>query len=96
MSVDFTTITACGENCSGCKKRESGLCQGCRASDGRCTEWRESGECPIHRCAREHGALFCGLCEDFPCGRLAATVVWRERAVQELTVLAEEYRRQHR
>lgn len=26
--MDFTTITACGECCVGCKKKDDGICQG--------------------------------------------------------------------
>lgn len=33
-NIDFTTITACGECCAGCKKKEDGICQGCIESDG--------------------------------------------------------------
>ena len=37
--MDFTTITACGECCSGCTKKAGGICQGCIESDGHCIEW---------------------------------------------------------
>ena len=66
-NIDFTTITACGECCVGCKKKEDGICQGCIESDGYCMEWTQSNGCPIHKCAREHKVQFCGLCEEFPC-----------------------------
>ena len=95
MSFDFENITACGENCIACLKRRNGLCQGCRESDGRCLEWKESGFCPIHSCAREHSVLFCGLCGDFPCGLLKKTIVWRKNVVSELAALAEVYRKQN-
>ena len=49
--IDFTTITACGECCVGCKKKEEGICQGCIESDGHCVEWAQSNGCPIHKCA---------------------------------------------
>ena len=48
-TIDFTKITACGECCVGCKKKEEGLCEGCIESDGRCKEWAESGEEIIFR-----------------------------------------------
>ena len=44
-TIDFTKITACGECCFGCKKKDEGLCEGCIESDGRCKEWAQSGEC---------------------------------------------------
>ena len=37
-TIDFTKITACGECCVGCKKKEDGLCEGCIESDGHCKE----------------------------------------------------------
>lgn len=33
-NIDFTVITACGECCVGCKKKENGMCKGCIESDG--------------------------------------------------------------
>ena len=30
----FLTLTACGEDCTGCKKRLDGLCPGCIEADG--------------------------------------------------------------
>ena len=94
MKIDFSHITACGECCTGCRKKAEGLCQGCVESDGHCAEWAQSGVCPIHRCTREHSVRFCGLCADFPCEWLVKTVVWRPNAVQELRELADRYRQQ--
>lgn len=93
--IDFAAVTACGENCTGCAKRAQGICAGCIESDGHCEEWKESGVCPIHRCAREHGVQFCGLCGEFPCGWLVKKVVWRPNLVEEHVRLAQAYR-QHR
>lgn len=93
--IDFTTITACGEFCVGCKKKENAVCQGCIESDGHCVEWAESKGCPIHKCTREHGVLFCGLCKDFPCEWLINKVVWRPNVVEELGELAREYYEQN-
>lgn len=93
--IDFAAVTACGENCTGCAKRAQGICAGCIESDGHCEEWKESGVCPIHRCAREHGVQFCGLCAEFPCGWLVKKVVWRPNLVEEHVRLAQAYR-QHR
>ena len=90
-SIDFSTITACGECCVGCKKKEVGICQGCIESDGHCVEWTQSGGCPIHKCTREHGVQFCGLCKEFPCEWLRKKVVWRPNVVEELTELVRHY-----
>ena len=95
-NIDFTTITACGECCVGCKKKETGICQGCIESDGNCTEWAQSKGCPIHKCAREHNVQFCGLCNAFPCEWLVKKVFWRQNVVEELTELADLYHQQHK
>ena len=91
-AVDFTTITACGEDCSGCAKRARGICGGCREMDGYCPEWAQSGRCPIHACARAHDALFCGLCSRFPCADLPRLMPWKQDARGHLQALAEAYR----
>lgn len=90
--MNFERITACGECCDGCPKHRDGFCQGCRETDGHCAEWKESGGCSIHRCVSEHGTLFCGLCEAFPCDKLAKTIVWRENVVEEMKALVRAYR----
>lgn len=90
-NIDFTVITACGECCVGCKKKENGMCKGCIESDGHCEEWAQSGTCPIYQCAKEHNVQFCGLCEEFPCEWLIQKVVWRPNVVEELTELASLY-----
>lgn len=89
--IDFSAVTACGECCVGCKKKEDGICQGCIESDGHCAEWTQSKGCPIHKCTRKHGVQFCGLCEEFPCEWLINKVVWRPNVVEELTELARKY-----
>ena len=94
--IDFETITACGESCVGCKKKQDGICQGCIESDGHCEEWKESKGCPIHKCTREHNVLFCGLCNEFPCEWLVKKVVWRANVVEELTQLAKLYREENK
>lgn len=93
-NIDFTTITACGECCVGCKKKESGICKGCIELDGNCEEWAQSHGCPIHKCTREKNVPFCGLCKEFPCEWLIQKVVWRPNVVEELTELAEIYHKQ--
>jgi len=90
--TDFSNITACGENCTGCKKKIDGSCKGCIESDGQCEEWAGSGGCPIHKCTRENGVPFCGLCRKFPCEWLVNKVVWRPDVVGELTALSNLYR----
>ncbi len=90
--MDFTEITACGECCVDCKKKEEGLCKGCIESDGNCQEWAESDGCPIHKCVREHNVLFCGLCGEFPCEWVLKKAVWRPDYAEEHHILAEKYR----
>lgn len=94
-SIDWLTVTACGECCSGCKKLESGICKGCIASDGHCEEWTQSGRCPIHACASEHRVPFCGLCSEFPCDWLLAKVTWKRDLVEQHNQLAALYRAEH-
>ncbi|MCR5681528.1 MAG: DUF3795 domain-containing protein, partial [Clostridiales bacterium] len=90
--VKFERITACGECCDGCAKYRAGACPGCIDADGQVPEWKESGGCPIHRCARRHGVQFCGLCEEFPCTWLKEKIVWNPHAVDHLAALAEAWR----
>lgn len=90
--MGFTRITACGECCVGCEKKDSGNCKGCIESDGHCEEWAKSQGCPIFKCVKKHYVQFCGLCNDFPCDFMLETIVWRPNVVQELTNLADLYR----
>jgi len=92
--VNFSTITACGECCVDCKKKEDGICDGCIESDGNCKEWKESGGCPIHKCDKKHGVQFCGLCDEFPCDWLVRKIVWNPNIVKHLSDLAEDYHKQ--
>ncbi len=78
MSVDFSRITACGECCDGCAKKADGRCPGCIEADGRVPEWKESGRCRVHACARSHGAQFCGVCPEFPCGDMEKLIHWNK------------------
>lgn len=89
--IDFSAITACGECCVGCKKKEEGICQGCIESDGRCKEWAQTGRCPVHACARLHQVQFCGLCPDFPCKELTTRIHWNPNIVEHLADLAKRY-----
>lgn len=91
-NIDFTMITACGECCVSCRKKEDGLCQGCIESDGHCKEWVQTGRCPVHACARLHQVQFCGLCPEFPCNELTARIHWNPNIVEHLTDLAIRYR----
>ena len=93
-AADFSVITACGEDCTGCAKRAQGLCGGCVEMDGYCQEWAESGRCPVHACARAHNALFCGLCSSFPCADLPRLMPWKPDAQIRLAALAAAFRRQ--
>ena len=90
-TIDFTTITACGECCVGCKKKEAGICKGCIESDGHCEEWAQSQGCPIHKCAKEHKVQFCGLCLECPCAWLKEKITWNPNIVEHLTKLADLY-----
>lgn len=87
-------ITACGECCDDCEKKRGGLCAGCIESDGRVPEWKDSGRCRIHACARAHGVRFCGICDEFPCGQLTAIVHWNPNIVEHLRGLAQAYGRE--
>lgn len=87
-------ITPCGECCEGCPKRSDGLCEGCRETDGHCAEWAGSGVCPTYACCKAHGAVFCGLCPEFPCDHLPM-LKWRPNCVQELTELAIRYKQRY-
>ncbi len=89
--MDFMKITACGECCVGCKKKENDLCKGCIESDGNCQEWAESGGCPIHKCVRKHNVEFCGLCNEFPCEWVLEKVAWRPNYEKEHRQLAKAY-----
>ena len=92
--IDLTTITACGECCIGCAKKEAGQCPGCNEAEGRVPEWAESGVCRIYACCREHNERFCGLCEHFPCEKLPQLISWNPNIVSHLTELRDEYRNQ--
>ena len=92
--IDFTTITACGECCIGCTKKENGICQGCIEADGKVPEWAESGICKVHACCKEHRARFCGLCDAFPCEKLPQMIPWNTDIVNHLSELRDEYNNQ--
>lgn len=90
--IDFSKITACGECCFGCKKKEDGICEGCIESDGYCKEWAQSKGCPIYKCAKQHKVQFCGLCFEFPCKWLVEKATWNPNIVDDLTELAKKYK----
>ena len=96
QKIDFSVITACGENCAGCAQKKAGECPGCIEADGVVPEWAESGRCKIHTCARKHGVQFCGLCKEFPCERIPVLVPWNPDIISHLTYLKDEYERQNR
>ena len=95
-TIDFTRITACGECCDGCGKKSSGACPGCIEADGRVPEWSGSSRCRVHACARDHGVQFCGLCAEFPCGRLPGLISWNPNIAEHQTNLARLYREKGR
>ena len=90
--IDFSAITACGECCIGCKKKTDGICEGCIETDGRCKEWAQTGQCPVHACAKEHNVQFCGLSSAFPCNELTSRIHWNTNTVEHLTQLAKQFR----
>lgn len=91
--IDFSTVTACGECCTGCPKKADGRCPGCIEADGYVPEWSESGRCKVHACTREHGVQFCGLCAEFPCSRITTLISWKPDIVEHMTKLRDEYRK---
>lgn len=92
--IDYTTITACGECCVGCTKKENGICPGCIEAEGKVPEWAESGVCKIFACCKEHHARFCGLCHEFPCEKLPQMISWNLNIVKHLSELRDEYNNQ--
>lgn len=89
--TDFSTVTACGECCAECPKKQDGRCPGCIETDGHVPEWAESGRCRVHACTREHRARFCGLCPEFPCKKLPELVPWNPDIIRRMASLKEEY-----
>ncbi|MBP1560799.1 MAG: pyridoxamine 5'-phosphate oxidase family protein [Oscillospiraceae bacterium] len=49
--------------------------------------------CNICKCCKEHSVPFCGLCGEFPCEWLCNTLTWDKNGIEQLKMLAEEYRR---
>lgn len=92
MDIDFSEITACGGNCSGCAYFKSKECEGCNKNGGKCVKMWENS-CKICECCREHKVLFCGLCGEFPCDWLKNTLTWEKDAIERLGECGEEYRR---
>ena len=84
-------ITACGECCTGCKKRQQGLCPGCIEADGYVPEWAQSGRCRVHACARMHSVQFCGVCPEFPCKEIHEMIPWNTDIVEHLREMAKEF-----
>jgi 2,3-bisphosphoglycerate-dependent phosphoglycerate mutase len=93
QAFDFSTVTACGECCTGCAKKLAGECPGCLEADGVVPEWAGSGRCKIHACARAHGVQFCGLCEEFPCARIPDLIPWNPDIIPHLMYMRDEYNR---
>lgn len=94
--MNISTLTACGEDCSGCKKHKDGICPGCTKTDGYVPEWAESGRCKIHACAKEHSAQFCGICPEFPCEKLPQLIHWNPNIEEHMIGLREKYKDQLR
>lgn len=92
--TDYTTITACGECCAGCTKKENGICPGCIEAEGKVPEWAEPGVCGICACCKEHHVRFCGLCDEFPCEKLPQMISWNPNIVNHLSELRDGYNSQ--
>ena len=88
---DFSKVTACGECCTACAKKQDGRCPGCIEAEGRVPEWADSGQCKIYACTREHQVPFCALCEEFPCEALPSLVFWNKDVIQVMKRLKDEY-----
>lgn len=92
MSVNFSKVTPCGGNCDGCEHLKSGECRGCRETAGECVKMWQDG-CQIFKCCLEHNALFCGLCNEFPCKWIINKIVeWDKDGIEKLKTLGSEYR----
>jgi hypothetical protein len=63
-------------------------CDGCHASDG--VQIGHCAECDIRACAQvEHGIENCGLCVDYPCGRISAFFEYVPAARDVLDAIAQ-------
>lgn len=52
--------------------------------------------CAICECCEKHDALFCGLCNEFPCEWLRGKIgEWDAVGIERLSLLADEYRKEH-
>lgn len=88
--MDLSKVTACGESCEACGKKLRGLCPGCIEADGYVPEWKDSGRCRVHACARDHGARFCGVCREFPCKEMTALIYWKPDVEEHMRRLAQQ------
>lgn len=94
MRTDFSKITPCGGDCSGCAHFISGECMGCLNTGGRCVKMWERG-CEIFNCCEMHAVKFCGLCPDFPCNWLENKIgLWNKKGIERLKELKEIYERE--
>lgn len=59
-------ISICGIKCETCEHKIKGLCQGCRATEGK-PFW---GRCELYDCSKSKGVAHCGQCDAFPCDTL--------------------------
>ena len=88
-NTDFSKITRCGDCCEKCGLFYDNGCKGCHETQGK------ENKCVIFKCCEEHGAYFCGICWEFPCGLLKSKISeWDKNGIYNLTQLAKEYRRQ--
>lgn len=91
MRTDFSKITPCGGNCTGCDYYKKGDCLGCIKNGGKCVKMWQNG-CEICECCKKHNVLFCGLCDDFPCQWIINKISeWDKDGIERMKMLAEEY-----
>lgn len=88
--MDFSNITSCGGDCTGCEHFQNQECIGCNKNGGKCIKMWSSG-CSICKCCKEHSVPFCGLCTEFPCKWLKNTLTWDKNGIEKLKKYAEEY-----
>jgi len=90
--TNFSTLTPCGGDCTGCPKKADGICAGCLEMNGYVPEWAESGRCRAFDCNERHGSKFCGVCVEFPCPSLNDMIHWDKDIAEHMRRLAEQYR----
>lgn len=93
--TDFSNITPCGGDCTSCAHYKNDECTGCIKNGGKCVSMWENS-CTIYECCAKHGALFCGVCSEFPCEWLVSKISeWDKHGIERLRKLGSEYMKEH-